>query len=249
MRPGRCIYRILACCMHGCLAAAAMHIGCVAAGEIGGHVDGTTDYVFRGLSQTRGKPALQADLHYQTPTGWFVGAWASTVDLNPGAGATLELNAYAGRNWLLGGPWSAKVTGVQYLYPSDGDVLSYDYFELVASAWYDDRLECRCRGRRTPQGIPRTTIMAPSATRPRSRTSLSANGRCGAPVSVTGGLGYYDLSQLFGTGYTYGSAGLAGAFRRFRVDLAYFANSQDAEDLFGTDVAGDRWSLTVAWWF
>ena len=66
---------------------------------------------------------------------------------------------------------------------------------------------------------------------------------------MTGGLGYYDLSQLFGTGYTYGSAGLAGTFRRFRVDLAYFANSQDAEDLFGTDVAGDRWSLTVAWWF
>ena len=249
MRPGRCIYRILACCMHGCLAAAAMHIGCVAAGEVGGHVDGTTDYVFRGLSQTRGKPALQADLHYQTPTGWFVGAWASTVDLNPGAGATLELNAYAGRNWLLGGPWSAKLTGVQYLYPSDGDVLSYDYFELVASAWYDDRLGVSVSW--SPNTSRYSSYNDYGAVRNQATFTYEFVGQwpLRGPVSVTGGLGYYDLSQLFGTGYTYGSVGLAGTFRRFRVDLAYFANSQEAEDLFGTDVAGDRWSLTVAWWF
>ena len=56
-------------------------------GAYGGHVAVTTDYVLRGVSQTRGAPALQADLHYTTANGWYAGAWASTVDLNPGAGA------------------------------------------------------------------------------------------------------------------------------------------------------------------
>jgi len=69
------------------------------------------------------------------------------------------------------------------------------------------------------------------------------------PVSATGSVGYYDLSQLFGTGYFYGSAGLAWTFERFRIDLAYFATSHEATALFGPGVAGDRWSLTAAWSF
>ena len=54
-------------------------------------------------SQTRGGPAAQADLHYQTSAGWFAGVWASTVNLNHGPGATVELDAYAGRAWPLSG--------------------------------------------------------------------------------------------------------------------------------------------------
>ena len=68
-------------------------------------------------------------------------------------------------------------------------------------------------------------------------------------MSATGSVGYYDLFRLFGTGYTYGSAGLACTFKRFRIDLAYFATSQKATELFGSEVAGDRLSLTAAWLF
>jgi len=217
-----------------------------AEGSAGGHLDVTTDYVFRGVSQTLGSPAVQADLHYQTTTGWFAGVWGSTVNLNHGPGATVEIDAYAGRAWPVSGPWNARVTAVQYLYPNDTAYLRYDYFELSGSLFYEDRLAF-------------TVSWSPDTSR-YSSYGVSRNERAityeivgqlplRGPLSATGSAGYYDLSQLFGTGYFYGSAGLAAAFNRFEIDLSYFVTEQEATDLFGSEVAGDRWALTVAWWF
>ena len=232
-------------CALGIAAVAGMHAA-RAEGSVGGHLAGTTDYLFRGLSQTRGGPAAQVDLHYQTSTGWFAGAWGSTVDLNRGSGATVELNAYAGRAWSIGGPWNVTVTAVQYIYPNDTAYLPYDYFELVASVAYDDRLAV------TLAWSPNTSRYSSyGVSRDQQALTYELVGQwpLRGPLSATGSAGYYDLSQLFGTGYFYGSAGLGGTFERFRVDLAYFVTNQEATDLFGPEVAGDRWSLTVAWRF
>jgi uncharacterized protein (TIGR02001 family) len=229
----------------GVVAAAGMHVA-RADGSVGGHVDVTTDYVFRGVSQTLGKPAAQADLHYQTSSGWFAGVWGSTVNLNQGPGATVEIDAYAGRAWLVGGPWNARVTAVQYIYPNDTAYLRYDYFEISGSLFYEDRLAF------TVSWSPNTSgYSSYGVSRGEAAASFEIVGRVpvGGPVSATGSVGYYDLSQLFGTGYFYGSAGLAAEFRRVRVDLSYFATEQEATNLFGSDVAGDRWAFTVAWWF
>jgi uncharacterized protein (TIGR02001 family) len=217
-----------------------------AEGSVGGHLDVTTDYVFRGVSQTLGGPAVQADLHYQTSSGWFAGVWGSTVNLNRGPGATMELDAYAGRAWPVGGPWNARVTAVQYIYPNDTAYLRYDYFELSASLFYEDRLAF------TVSWSPDTSrYSAYGISRGEPAASYEIVGQLpiSGPVSAIGSVGYYDLSQLFGTGYFYGSAGLAAGFKRFRADLSYFATGQQATDLFGSKVAGDRWALTLAWWF
>ena len=41
----------------------------------------TSDYVFRGITQTDFDPALQGGLDYAFgDSGWYVGAWASNVD-------------------------------------------------------------------------------------------------------------------------------------------------------------------------
>ncbi|WP_022974490.1 TorF family putative porin, partial [Xanthomonas maliensis] len=44
----------------------------------------TSDYVFRGISQTNGDPAFQAGLTYKHPSGFYAAAWTSNVD--PGEG-------------------------------------------------------------------------------------------------------------------------------------------------------------------
>jgi uncharacterized protein (TIGR02001 family) len=244
MRPGP----VLPLCraMAG-IAAAVTSYAALADGTVGGHLDGTSDYVFRGVSQTRGAAAVQADLHYQTTGGWFTGAWASTVDLNPGRGATVELNAYAGRAWSLGGPWNARITGVQYAYPNDTGFLSYDYFELVASLSYEDRVGV------TVSWSPNTSRFSPTYGFSNESHTISYEMVGQVPivdhVSATASLGYYDLSRLFETGYTYGSLGLGGTYRNFRADLAWFATSDSAREMFGAETTGNRWSLTVTWWF
>src|SRR5437588_773737 len=59
----------------------------------GGNLAVTSDFIYRGLSQSSGSAALQADLHADTPGGAFGGVWASTRahDLDPYAGYDLEL--------------------------------------------------------------------------------------------------------------------------------------------------------------
>jgi uncharacterized protein (TIGR02001 family) len=235
--PLRCVTLVLLVC--------AARAAC-AEGSVGGHVDVTTDYVFRGISQTLGEPAIQADLHYQTVDGWFLGGWASTVNLNPGAGATVEFNAYAGRAWSFEGPWNARVSAVQYVYPNDSATLQYDYFELAATLAYQDRLGL------TVAWSPDTSrFSAYGIAENRATLAYELIGRWPLQprLSLTGSAGYYDLSRLFGTGYWYGSTGLTGTVGQFRADLAYFVSEQEATDLFGTDIADHRWALTLTWSF
>ena len=39
----------------------------------------TSDYRYRGISQSRLKPAIQGGVDYALPGGFYVGAWASTI--------------------------------------------------------------------------------------------------------------------------------------------------------------------------
>jgi uncharacterized protein (TIGR02001 family) len=84
-----------------------------------------SDYVFRGVSQTHGKPALQGGIDYADPSGFYVGAWASNITwvkdwLGKGS---LELDVYGGfKNTFAGGDWSYDVGYITYNYPGHGSV-------------------------------------------------------------------------------------------------------------------------------
>lgn len=60
----------------------------------------TTDYIFRGISQNVGKPAVQGGIDYAHSSGLYAGVWGSNVGWITGSGATgdasLELDTYAG---------------------------------------------------------------------------------------------------------------------------------------------------------
>src|SRR5579863_4256958 len=71
-------------------------------------IGATTDYVFRGVSQTYEGGALQGGGNYQSALGWFVGAWASNVDPYPHAGRAVELDLYAGITRPIGADFSTR---------------------------------------------------------------------------------------------------------------------------------------------
>jgi uncharacterized protein (TIGR02001 family) len=231
--------------MLGCTLAALPTPG-HAEGDLGGYLAVTTDYVLRGMSQTRGAAALQADLHFENANRWFVGAWTSTIDLNPGPGPTLELNAYAGRNWPLGTTWSARLTAVHYAYPNDTEALRYDYDELIGSLAFRDRLSV-------------SVAWSPNTSRystygiARDRTALNydlvGQWPLAGPLTVAGGVGYYDLDDLFDTGYGYWNASLVWAVPHLQFELGFYSTSSNAEALFGREATGQRWSLTATWQF
>lgn len=95
-----------------------------------GNVALTTDYQFRGLSQTDEDPAIQGG--FDAANGMFyAGAWGSSIDFAPQS-AELELDVYAGVKPTYG-PLNFDFGVIGYLYPGASDDTSeLDYWELKA---------------------------------------------------------------------------------------------------------------------
>lgn len=86
-----------------------------------GNVALTSDYVFRGISQTGGDAALQGGLDYTHRGGFYLGTWGSNVgwieDFQGYASGNVELDLYGGLRGSFG------ATGVGY----DVGVIGYFY--------------------------------------------------------------------------------------------------------------------------
>ncbi len=79
-----------------------------------------SDYRYRGISQTRLKPAVQAGVDYAIPAGFYVGAWASNIKWikDFGGGANVEIDVYGGYKGEIAKDVSFDVGVLQYIYPS-----------------------------------------------------------------------------------------------------------------------------------
>ena len=86
------------------------------------NVGATSDYRFRGISQSRGDPAVFAGVDYtHTPSGLYVGAWTSTIKWVKDAGASsgsYELDIYGGKRGQLG-EVAYDVGLISYNYPGN----------------------------------------------------------------------------------------------------------------------------------
>lgn len=100
-------------------------------GSVSASVSMTTDYVFRGLTQTDGGPAIQGSFDY-TNGIFYAGAWASNVDFN--VDENFELDLYVGITPTTG-PISWDISLVGYFYPNSTDAFGeYDYMEGIVGA-------------------------------------------------------------------------------------------------------------------
>src|SRR5690554_6979649 len=71
-------------------------ISTTAFAEINANLGATTEYVREGISQTRGKPTLQAGLTWQHNSGFYLGGWASGMDHRNDDDLNLEADYFAG---------------------------------------------------------------------------------------------------------------------------------------------------------
>lgn len=116
-----------------------------ASAQVTGTVTATSDYDFRGFSQSAEDPALQASVDWANESGFYAGLWGSNVDFGDGAETDFEVDAYVG---FAGGDEEGlgyDVGIVYYSYwPDDDDVnyaeiyggLTYNVGEI--KAWYSD---------------------------------------------------------------------------------------------------------------
>ena len=226
------------------IAAAACCTTVNAEGDSGGSLTVVSDSVYRGLSQTRGQLAIQVGAYGQFAQYWSIGAALSSVDLGDWIDASYEISASLNRDVLISDHWSARASYVYYSYPEDRG--EYDYEEWIATLTYRDRISA------TIAYSPNASIYSYGRTTSRkSATSyeLSALHPISERWSAVAGLGYYDLSEAFDTGYRFWSAGLLFSINSLQLDLLRIDTDSTALRLFGSERAGGRWSAAIMWKF
>jgi uncharacterized protein (TIGR02001 family) len=77
----------------------------------------TSDYMFRGISQSWGNPALQGGGDLTLKNGFAAGFWASSISKNSYPGGAMELDLYASYGANLNDDWSWRAGLYGYVYP------------------------------------------------------------------------------------------------------------------------------------
>ena len=92
----------------------------------------TTDYAFRGVSQTNEDAAVQGGFDYAHSSGLYAGIWGSNVSFAPGS---IELDYYAGwaKTW---GDWGVNLGVLHYDYPNNSVLNTDEVYAAGTWKWF-----------------------------------------------------------------------------------------------------------------
>jgi uncharacterized protein (TIGR02001 family) len=155
------------------------------------NVGATTDYRYRGISQSRLKPAVFGGVDFSHKNGFYLGAWASTITWVKDAGAStlanvdtgstpVEIDLYGGYKGAINDSISYDVGLLQYWYPGNK-------YNKIPGAASTDTLELY-----GAMGFGPVTVKYSHA--------LSNLFGFRAPGASSKGSGYFDVSANFDVG-------------------------------------------------
>ncbi|MBN8738377.1 MAG: hypothetical protein BGP24_04275 [Lysobacterales bacterium 69-70] len=198
----------------------------------------TSDYVFRGISQTRGDAAPQLGVRLASDTGLYGSLWASRVDYGDTLGSDAELDLVAGWNHTFAERWNLDLNLTRFTYPGTRAPANLDYNEVIATLTLDQRWWAMLGW---------------------SDNALASGGRgvyaeVGAKFPLTEAFrfetvaAHYDLGDAYGDSYS--RAQLSAIYTMGKVDLRASGHwtSGSARRLF-PEVAGSRFEAAASWNF
>ena len=208
-----------------------------AAAEFAGYVALMTDYVKRGVSQSDSDPALQLGGDVSFTNGFYLGAWASTTDIDngPSRQRDREVNYYLGYVFDVTRTWRISATAVAYEYPGQTGNIDYSYQEYSIGGSYDDRLWLEFA---YSPDLYNTGLSA-------INVDLYAEWPINRGWFVGGGGGYYDTSNLTGSAYKYWQLGVTKYFKWADVDLRYHDTDDWVRIISTADRAKSRVVLKI----
>ncbi|QWE06523.1 TorF family putative porin [Polynucleobacter sp. JS-JIR-5-A7] len=100
------------------------------ASPITANVTVTNNYIYRGITQSNGKPAIQGGFDYAHESGFYIGNWNSSISwvsdsYNTSGGvrtsAPIEMDFYGGfKKEFIGEGFASDIGVLQYYYPTSG---------------------------------------------------------------------------------------------------------------------------------
>jgi uncharacterized protein (TIGR02001 family) len=199
----------------------------------------TTDYLFRGLSQTSGNAAAQggADVTYGK---FYAGTWLSNVDFGATAGdpsnkTSIEYDLYGGFRPTLG-PVNLDIGVIRYGYVDSPKDAHYEYWEAKLLGSYTT-------GPFTVGGAFYYSPEFFGKTGSAEYYEINAAYTLASKASISGAVGYQDLDKNKAgiAGYTTWNIGLGYPITdHLAIDLRYWGTDSTASDFYTKTFAGDR---------
>ena len=197
--------------------------------EVSANVALTSNYVWRGMSQTGDSPAIQGgvDLGYK---GAYIGVWGSSLQgsSNTTGQASSEFDIYIGYANEISG-FSYDIGFIEYMYPNDTDNLNfgeaylslgYDFGVASVSAMY-------ALGVDTHDVSGQTSDYEPG-----DAWELGLSVPLPGEVTLDGTYGEYDDAQSSNSNVNgfgeYYSVGLSKSFGKFDYSIAYTGMDYEA---------------------
>lgn len=182
-----------------------------------------SDYRYRGISQTRLKPAFQAGADFAHKSGLYVGTWGSYIKWIKDAGgdASAEVDIYGGYKFSAG-PVGLDVGVLRYMYPNASISPSpYTTEVYVAGSWGPATLK---------YSHSTTNLFGVDDSKGSGYVDLSASFDTGFwGLTVTPHVGYQRVKRHSDISYTDWSVTLGKDFGNgFSASLAYVDTDTDA---------------------
>ena len=197
----------------------------------------TSDYVFRGITQTNYKPALQAGIDFNFgDSGWYVGGWASNVDFNDPDGPDLEFDAYVGWSHDFSDQWNLDLSAVHYAYAGQRNAYgSIDYAEVIGALTWNETLTFSVGYAPDYSNLDYTSTWV----------SVAGSWEIGNDFSINAGVGHSQFSDDNGN-YTDWNLGVSRQFGPVNAALNYYDTNLDFDPADEHHRASDQVVLTLA---
>lgn len=105
----------------------------VAMAELSGNIGFTSNYIWRGVTQSSDTSAISGGIDYAHDSGFYAGTWVSSLEASSSGG--YEQDWYAGYGFEAG-PVGLDIGYITYMYPID-DTVEADFDELYVNASFE----------------------------------------------------------------------------------------------------------------
>ena len=194
----------------------------------------TSDYVWRGSTQSQGDAAVQAGFRVAGDSGVYAAVSGSSVEFAPETHASSELDFIVGWNGKLADDWALDANLLHYRYPATTVDLNWTELNAtltwkdnywLALGWSPEALGTRQDGLYTQVGV-----RVPLSPRLRVETAAA----------------WYQLQDAVGGGDAHGQLSAIWAVAApVELRLSGHFTDQHARELFGGQAAGTRWEAAV----
>lgn len=211
--------------------------------EIGGNMSLTSNYVFRGISNSDRHPAVQGGITVSHTSGLYGGLWASSVDFNDGDEASIEVDLNGGFAYEF--PNAVKLDGgvIYYAYPGANKGLEYNFTEVYLGVSYKyQQLGMSAKYSYTPDYTASLTDDSAYYV----EGALTYDLPYGIVASAHYGHSSGDAFDVAGRPDSYDdySIGLSKEVLGFVADLSFTATNDDGRTLYGNN-ADDRFVIKI----